>query len=211
MTTPEFLYFDLGRVLLTFDHAKMLRQMAGAAGVEPHVMREAIMPSGSPCEGDLQWQLEAGQVSDDEYFELVCERIGKRPQREQLEQASNDIFAPIESSLELLERLHEAGYRLGLLSNTCGMHWRWFLDGRYPTLTKVFEVQLGSFQVGAMKPYPAIYEAAIAKAGVPAEKVFFTDDRQDNVAGAIACGIDAVHFSDTARLEYDLRARGIDC
>lgn len=211
MTTPDFLYFDLGRVLLTFDHAKMLRQMAAAAGVEPHVMREAIMPSGSPCEGDLQWQLEAGQVTDDDYFELLCERIGKRPQREQLEQASNDIFGPIESSLELLDRLYEAGYRLGLLSNTCGMHWRWFLDGRYPTLTKVFEVQMGSFQVGSMKPYAPIYQAAIAKAGVPAEQVFFTDDRQENVDGAIACGIDAVLFTDTARLEYDLRARGIDC
>ena len=194
MTTPEFLYFDLGRVLLTFDHAKMLRQMAAAAGVEPHVMREAIMPSGTPCEVDLQWQLEAGQVSDDDYFEQVCERIGKRPQREQLEQASNDIFGPIDASLELLDRLHEAGYRLGLLSNTCGMHWRWFLDGRYPT--------------------PGLQQSHVPewkRAGVPAAKVFYTDDRQDNVAGAIACGIDAVQFSDTARLEYDLRARGIDC
>ena len=211
MTTPEFLYFDLGRVLLTFDHAKMLLQMAAAAGVEPHVMREALMPSGSPTEGDPQWLLEAGQLSEYDYYEQLCTTLGVRPPREELERASNDIFGPIDDSLALLERLHEGGHRLGLLSNTCGMHWRWFLDGRFPALANVFEVQIGSFQVGSMKPYAPIYQAAIAKAGVPAERVFFTDDRQENVDGAIAFGIDAVLFTDTARLEYDLRARGIDC
>lgn len=211
MTTPEFLYFDLGRVLLTFDHPRMIRQMAEVAGVEPHVMRQAIMPEGSPTEGDAQWGLEAGELTEDAYYELLCERLGSRPPRAALEQASSDIFGPIDASMDLLERLHEAGHRLGLLSNTCETHWRWFFDGRYPTLGKVFEVRMGSFQVGSMKPAAPIYEAAIAKAGVPAERIFFADDRQENVDGAIACGIDAVLFTDTAKLEYDLRARGIDC
>ncbi|TWT98002.1 Alpha-D-glucose-1-phosphate phosphatase YihX [Botrimarina colliarenosi] len=209
--TPEFLYFDLGRVLLKFDHPRMLRQMAEVAGVEIHVLREAIMPTGSPTEGDAQWRLEAGELTEDAYYDELCERIGRRPQRDKLEMASSDIFGPIGSSLDLLERLKEAGYRLGLLSNTCATHWRWFLDGRFPTLNSVFEVQIGSFQVGSMKPAAPIYEAAIAKAGVPADQIFFADDRQENVDGAIACGIDAVLFTDTAKLEYDLRARGIDC
>ena len=185
--------------------------MADAAGVTAEAMRTALMPSGDPAQHDPQWDLEAGALSESDYYEQLCERIGARPPRERLNLAASDIFAPIEPSMALLERLHAAGRRLGLLSNTNSIHWRYYFDGRYPTLSKVFEVRIGSFEVGAMKPDPVIYQAALERAGVPAEKVFFTDDRVENVEGAIACGIDAVRFTDTAQLERDLRARGVDC
>lgn len=211
LPTPEFLYFDLGKVLLSFDHGRMVRQMAEVAGVSEDAMRAALMPSGDPSEGDAQWRLEAGQLSEEAYHEGLCERLGCRPPRAELDRAASDIFAPIEPSMRLLERLKANGYRLGLLSNTNPIHWRFFLDGRFPTLNEVFEVQLSSFDLGSMKPDPRIYRAAIQRIGVPAERVFFVDDRPENVEGAIACGIDAVLFTDTATLESDLRARGVDC
>ncbi len=209
--TPEFLYFDLGKVLLSFDHARMVRQMAEVAGVGVEAMRAALMPSGDPSEGDAQWRLEAGQLSEEAYHEGLSERLGCRPPRAELDLAASDIFAEIAPSMRLLERLKAGGYRLGLLSNTNPIHWRFFLDGRFPTLNEVFEVRLSSFGIGAMKPDPVVYEAAIERAGVPAERVFFVDDRPENVEGAIACGIDAVLFTDTSTLESDLRTRGIAC
>lgn len=210
MTTPEFLYFDLGKVLLSFDHPRMLRQMAEVAGVSFEAVRAALMPSGEPTTGDPQWRLEAGTLSEDHYYEHLCESLGVRPPRDELWRAASDIFAPIEASMDLLERLHAAGHRLGLLSNTSPMHWEFFMDGRFPTLARVFEVPIGSFQTGAMKPDPAIYRFAVERAGVAVERVFFTDDRAENVAGARACGLDAVLFTDAACLERDLRARGLE-
>lgn len=207
--TPEFLYFDLGKVLLTFDHGRMLQQMAEVAGVSPQAMREVLMPAGEPTPGDAQWRLEEGRLSEDAYYEDLCGRLGSRPDREALDLASSDIFAPIDASMRLLERLKAAGHRLGLLSNTNPIHWRFFLDGRFPVLNEVFEVTVGSFEVGAMKPDPKIYAAATKRAGVPVERVFFTDDRPENVAGAIEFGIDAVLFTDTSTLERDLKARGV--
>lgn len=208
---PQFLYFDLGKVLLSFDHSRMVRQMAEVAGVDEAAMRAALMPSGEPTEGDPQWQLEAGHLSEDDYYEQLCEALGCRPPRAELDLAASDMFEPIDASMRLLERLKAAGHRLGLLSNTNPVHWRFFMDGRFPVLNRVFEVEIGSFHVGAMKPDPKIYHAAIERAGVPAERVFFTDDREENVAGAIACGIDAVLLTDTETLETELRARGIEC
>lgn len=208
---PEFLYFDLGKVLLSFDHGLMLRQMAGVAGVTPERMREVLMPAGEPTPGDAQWRLEEGQLSEDAYYEDLCDRLGSRPDRAAFDLAASDIFAPIEPSMRLLERLKAAGHRLGLLSNTNPIHWRFFLDGRFPVLNGVFEISLSSFGVGAMKPDPRIYAAAVERAGVPAGRVFFTDDRPENVEGAKAFGIDAVLFTDTGTLESDLRARGIEC
>jgi glucose-1-phosphatase len=210
MPKPEFLYFDLGKVLLAFDHARMLRQMAEVAGVTVEAVRDALMPRGEPTVGDAQWRLEAGTLSVDGYYEHLCESLGKRPPREELWLAASDIFAPIEASMDLLERLHTAGHRLGLLSNTSPVHWEFFMDGRFPTLARVFEIPLGSFHAGTMKPEPAIYHFAAQKAGVAPERVFFTDDRAENVEGARVCGLDAVLFTDTAQLERDLRVRGLE-
>lgn len=208
---PQFLYFDLGKVLLSFDHGRMVRQMAEVGRVSVEAMRAALMPSGEPTQGDPQWQLEAGHLSEDDYYEQLCESLGCRPPRADLDLAASDMFEPIEASMRLLERLKAGGHRLGLLSNTNPIHWRFFMDGRFPTLNEIFEVEIGSFHVGAMKPDPVIYHAAIKRAGVPAEQIFFTDDREENIAGAIACGIDAVLFTETATLEADLRSRGIAC
>jgi HAD superfamily hydrolase (TIGR01509 family) len=66
-----------------------------------------------------------------------------------------------------------------------------------------------SFEAEAMKPDRRIYDAAIQRAGVPADRIFFVDDREENVAGARAAGIDAVQFVDCDTLIADLRKRNI--
>jgi FMN phosphatase YigB (HAD superfamily) len=42
----------------------------------------------------------------------------------------------------------------------------------------------------------------------PAE-IFFTDDRAENVAGALAAGWQAVQFQSVQALSEDLRSRGV--
>ena len=60
-----------------------------------------------------------------------------------------------------------------------------------------------------MKPEPAIYEAAIKQAGVPASEIFFCDDRPDNVAGALVPGLVAVQFHTAKQLAEELYRRGM--
>ncbi|TWT40778.1 HAD family hydrolase [Botrimarina hoheduenensis] len=206
---PEFLFFDLGRVLLDFCHDRMVRQMAAVAGVPENTLRQALMPSGELRPGDSQWQLEEGTLAEDVFYEQLADALGCRPPRADLELAASDIFTPIAPSLALLSRLHRAGNRLGLLSNTSPIHWRFFMDGRFPVLNEAFEIALGSFHLKAMKPAPPIYQGAAALTGVAPERIFFADDRADNVAGAIACGWDAIVFTDPLQLTAELRLRGV--
>jgi len=211
---PQFLYFDLGNVLVTFSNERMLRQMAQVAGLEAAAVQQLLMPTGG--EGDLQWRFEAGEFSPDEYYEQFCQLTATRPPRAALELAASDMFAPIEASLALSARLNSAGHRLGLLSNTNAWHWRFLLgdddqSGLLPELRDTFEIEVTSFNAQSMKPAPAIYEQAIERAGVEACKIFFTDDRPENVAGAKEMGIDAVQFVSTEQLIEELQQRGIDC
>ncbi|MEX2171442.1 MAG: HAD family phosphatase [Pirellulales bacterium] len=204
---PRFLYFDLGNVLLTFCHERMCRQMAEVAGVTPEEIAQTILPTAG--RGDLQWRLESGAITADEYYDVLCEALGKCPPREKLSRAACDIFDVIPETRLLVERLAAAGNRMAILSNTNLVHWQFVTDGRYPHLNECFLPPLLSCEVGVMKPDRRIYEVATERTGVTPSEVFFVDDRPDNVAGAIAAGIDAVQFTTPEQLVTDLRKRGV--
>ena len=211
---PQFLYFDLGNVLATFSNERMLRQMAEVAGLEEAAVGELLMPTGTSS--DPQWRFEAGEFSPEEYYEFFCQQTGTHPPRAALELAASDMFAPIDSTLELAARLKAAGHRLGILSNTNAWHWRFVLGdgdqvGLMPELREIFEIEVTSFAARSMKPDRDIFACAIERAGVAASSIFFTDDRPENVAGAQEMGIDAVQFLSTDQLIKELEKRGIDC
>jgi glucose-1-phosphatase len=205
--TPSFLYFDLGNVLLSFSHERMCAQMAAVAGVEPDVVRHVLFESAGGT--SVQWRFERGDLNALAVYEYFCEAAGVRPDREELFAAGRDMFAEIAGSVAIVERLAAAGRRLGVLSNTNPIDWGFVTSGRFPFLNRCFEQKVLSFEMRAMKPERAIYLAAVERAGVPAREVFFTDDREENVEGALAAGLDAVLFTSPEQLEKELRRRGL--
>ena len=70
---------------------------------------------------------------------------------------------------------------------------------RFKNLGKAKAVVL-SYEVKAMKPARSIYDFATQQAGVPAERIFFTDDRLDNIAGAKEALWQVSQFTDAASL-----------
>ena len=210
---PQVLYFDLGNVLLSFSHDRMCQQMADVAGVSRERIREAVFGADM---SSVQWQYEVGRITSDEYYEGICQQLGCRPDRARLEHAVCDIFEPIVATWELVKALAAADQRLAILSNCNLLHWRFITDGRFPLLCDAstagdpFAWCITSFEAGSMKPDRGIYDAAIERAGVPPEAIFFVDDRPENVEAARAAGIDAVVYEGTLKLVDDLCRRGID-
>jgi putative hydrolase of the HAD superfamily len=206
---PAFIYFDLGNVLLSFSHERMCRQMAVKAGVEPEVVRRALFEAESGP--SVQWRFERGDLNALMVYEHFCEAVGARPDMEELFAAGCDMFAEIKDSVAIVERLAAAGVRLGIMSNTNPIDWTFVTSGPFPFLNRCFEQTVLSFEARAMKPERAIYDAAIKRAGVPAGEIFFTDDREENVEGALAARLDAVLFTSSAQLAAELERRGLRC
>jgi putative hydrolase of the HAD superfamily len=198
----KFLYFDLGRVLLHFSVDRMCRQMAGVAGIEPAAVQTAIF------QGDLQNRYERGEITGPEFHEAFCRATGTRTDCAALTLAGSEIFELNVSMLPVVCQLRAAGHRLGILSNTCEGHWEHCL-ARYRVLAEVFQVHALSYRIRAVKPQAEIYREAARLAGVRPEEIFFTDDIEANVHGALAAGFDAVHYTSTRQLAADLRARRI--
>jgi len=210
---PKVLYFDIGHVLLSFSHQVMCDQMAAVAGLTSEAVRDLIF--GDEDARAAEWRYECGLMTTDEFFDFFCRATNTRPDRRALAEAVSDIFAPIDETWQLVRRLANEGRRLAMLSNTNPVQYESISDGRFPVLANVgqpgsvFSWAVLSFEVKAMKPDAKIYEAAIQRAGVPAEEVFFVDDRPENVAGARVVGIDAVQFYSIEQLTDDLSKRGI--
>ena len=203
MSSPRFIFFDLGNVLLYFSYHRATRQMAEVAGISAERVWEIIFGS------DLELRYERGDISTEQFYDEFCQSAGVQPDCAALLEAGADIFELNVSMAPLIASLKGVGYRLGILSNTQESHWNLIRDGRYGLIRYSFESHVLSYQVGALKPEPQIYAAAIEQAGVAADEIFFIDDRPENVAGARAAGLDAVRFVSARQLADDLRSRGV--
>jgi FMN phosphatase YigB (HAD superfamily) len=191
---PKFVYFDLGNVLLFFDHGIAARSMARVIGVEPEVIRNSVFDS------ELQIGYERGERTTREFVAILEEQFGKPLCIDALKEAAADIFVPNANILPVLEKIKRMQIPMGLLSNTCEAHWEWILRMRYPQVLGWFDPIVLSYEVQRMKPEPEIYQVATALANVSPGDIYFTDDRQENVLGAIQAGWQASVFTSADRL-----------
>lgn len=199
---PQFIYFDLGNVLLLFDHELAARQMAALADVPVEKVRQLVF------ESTLQNEYETGTISNEAFYEHFCRETNSKPDFEMLLTAASDIFELNFPIVPLVSQLASQGHRLGILSNTCDAHWQ-FVKQNFKLLDQFFPVNALSFEMKSMKPDASIYQQAAELADFEPANIFFTDDREENVAGAVATGIDAVQFTTVKSLVADLLDRGI--
>ena len=198
----EFIYFDLGNVLISFDHSRAWQQIAGLTGISSEHVEKILLDSG------LQIEYEKGEVSTKEFHSYFCQQAQVSISLGDLCFAASNIFDPLDDSIQLLQTLSQAGHRLGLLSNTCDCHWQFFRDDvRFNFLHSNFEQTVLSFVAGCMKPDTDIYRIAARQASCDPESILFIDDLEVNVKAAQSCGFDGIHFQGVSGLLNELTKR----
>jgi len=201
---PEFIFFDLGNVLFSFDRSRAFRQMAAACGATADVVEDVVMAGG------LQADLEAGRIDWPAFHAEFSRRTRTRSDPAALGRAASDMFTLKADMIPVLAGLERIHCPYGILSNTCGIHWDHLRAGGWACLSGAVSRIVLSFEVGAAKPDARIFEAAAAAAGVAPELIFFTDDLPEHVAGARAAGWDAEIFTSTPDLLAALHDRGLN-
>jgi putative hydrolase of the HAD superfamily len=193
--------FDLGKVLIPFDFARGYRAMEKFCDYPAAEIPKRIAGT------DLVYRFETGLVEPRDFVEQLSRVLDLRVTYEQFCEIWSSIFLP-ETLVpdSLLAGIRER-YRLLVLSNTNAIHFD-MVRQNYPMLRHFHDLVL-SYEVKAMKPSPAIYREAIARARCRPEECFYTDDIPAYVEGARREGIDAVQFQSCAQLERDLAAREI--
>jgi FMN phosphatase YigB (HAD superfamily) len=200
---PQFIYFDLGNVLFAFDRERAFRQMATVCGATAQVVERAVIDSG------LQEALETGRIDWGAAHAEFSRQTGTTSDPAALAAAASDMFTLRVEMLPVLAAIERTGCPTGLLSNTCGIHWRHLLDAGYAILPGRFVHRILSYEAGVMKPDAGIYAVATAAAAVPAHGIFFCDDLPQHVAAARTAGWDAELFTSASALIDQLAARGL--
>ena len=193
--------FDLGKVIIPFDFKRGYQALEQVCGYPAAEIPRRIATT------DLVQRFESGLIDPKDFVEQLSRVLDLRINYDQFCQIWSSIFLPDPLIPEsLLEGLSKR-YRLLLLSNTNAIHFD-MLEKSYPLLRHFHHMVL-SYRVGAMKPEPAIFREAIARAECRPDECFFTDDIADYVAAAKREGIDAVQFESLAQIEQELLARGV--
>lgn len=197
----DAIIFDVGNVLYQWDIRHLYAKLIDDPAALDHFVTHVVTP---------EWHFEhdAGRP----LAEMLAERIALFPDHAPLIEQYvprwlETIPGPVPGMIDLVERLALLGYPLFGITNFGVEFWDIFR----PT-APVFDLFRDIVVSGAeklVKPDPAIYRLAIARFGIDPARALFIDDRQENVDGAIACGLQGHLFSGLDSLLPVLHIAGV--
>lgn len=191
MSPPETVIFDLGKVLIHFDFGIAARRLAELSDLDPESIRMHMDQSS------LLVDYETGRLTSEQFIDRLIDSIGFRGSHSTAAEAFADIFSPIEQMIAFLGRVQENGLPVCLFSNTnelAANHVR----SRFPFYSRLDHHVL-SFEHGAMKPDPSIYEIVEQVTGRRGESLLYLDDRIENVEAGAKRGWQTIHHESPAK------------
>ncbi|MBE9464687.1 HAD family hydrolase [Dyadobacter subterraneus] len=184
--------FDLGDVILNIDVPLASSNFGKLSGKEQHEVLTLFK------EKELFRLFETGLVDEDAFRNMVREVLEFPEWSEEIiDTAWNSLLLDIPPArIELIKELGKK-YRLFLLSNTSSIHIKevnkiLHAASGVEKLDDLFEKVYLSYEMGKMKPDPAIYLQVLEESGLVAEETLFLDDNPDNITAASKLGIDTI-------------------
>ena len=180
---PVFI-FDLGKVLVDFDYSIAAKKIAARSSNAPEDLHAFL--GASPLLVDY----ESGRLTRQTFYEAICHAIGFRGDLAEFGDAFADIFAEMPGTIALHAELRRRGFKTFIFSNTNDLAIE-HVRRNFPFF-KNFDGYIYSYEVGAMKPLPKIYEAMEAMCGRRGADLIYLDDRAENIAAGAARGWRAI-------------------
>lgn len=149
---------------------------------------------GLYCPSDTFMKLEKGEMSGEELAEFVRQDSGNpaityNDVRDAYVAFLGEI--PVKK-LRMIRRLREAGYKTLALSNINEYVMPYLREVLFRadglTMEDYFDHAFLSYEMGLLKPDPAIFEALIKESGINPEEALFIDDSERNIEAARALG-----------------------
>jgi len=200
-TPIEVILFDLGNVILPFNHHQIGEKLLPFSLNKEMEDPKRIFAYLFDLHTGAVNLYETGKMSSLKFFQAVRDRFYLEISFDEFAMIWNDIFTENKEVSEIIRAL-KGKKRLGLVSNTNSLHFD-YIFSKYPVVHS-FDRWILSHEVGFKKPAPEIYQKAIEWASVEPENVLFIDDMQKNVDAAASLGLQVIHFTSAGQLKEEL-------
>lgn len=195
--------FDLGRVLVDFDHKRAAERISSFCLKSPFEIYNLFF------ESEATVAFEAGKITPENFYLEVKNMLNLKLSYDSFIPIWNDIFflSPKNRSIFRLVNTLRARYKTALLSNINTLHYE-YIKKNFPVF-KVFDKVFLSFELGLIKPDKEIYNKVIRELEVSPREIFYTDDRADLIESAKSLGIRGCVFTGFEQLIGDLDDAGV--
>ncbi len=195
------LVWDMGGVLIDWNAHNIFRSYFDNAAAIDAFLDEIEF---------TKWNIE--QDRGRTFADAVIELSERFPQHAALIRAYDErwlesLSGPIQGTVELLEKLHRAGYPMYGLSNWSAEKFE-LTRALFPFL-QWFRRIVVSGEVKLIKPDPRIYALLLEQTGCPANECLFIDDSAANIAAADALGFQTIRFESPEQLGDELKKLGL--
>jgi glucose-1-phosphatase len=199
---PKAVIFDIGRVIVRLEPEQALQPLAGANGSRSaHQIWNTVLH-------DPRWSdWQEGRMEPRDWHEHLTRRLDIAIGFDDFCAAWNRTLHPETILQDSLFAGLAARCKLAVLSNTDPLHSA-ALDNKFSFL-RHFPVRIYSCRVGASKPSPAIYQAALDALNVAPDDALFVDDIAEYVLAAREVGLDAFRFESPSQLLQEFSDRGL--
>lgn len=192
---------DFGRVVLWFDNTTFYQKMTAYCSKSVDEIRAIAHRSA-----EFYKLFDRGELTPRQFYERAVALLDARIGYDEFVAAYVDIFSRNQPVLDLYQRL-KGRYKLILLSNTDPLRFG-FARGKFPD-AMFFDDYVLSYEVGALKPGPEIYQEAMKRAGAPASSCVLVDDMEANIEGAAALGLNTILYKPDTDLGNALLTLGV--
>ncbi len=198
--------FDWGHTLYDFVFDEELLEAgwdAGLDALELDSRPDHVAVAARFREEYLPRIFAPGTIEEVEYPALIHELLGEfgveadEDGLARFLEAEHAAWAPArrmgDSTHALLDSLRARDLKLGLVSNAFDPPWLLHRDLEQMGLAERLDAVVFSSEVGRRKPDPLIFETALGRLGVEAERALFVGDRRyEDVRGASELGMKTV-------------------
>jgi len=194
--TIQTIFWDIGGVLERTEDRSPREALAARLGHSTRDLAHLIFGHRD------DYRIQLGQISWEEHFANIAKAL--EIPRDSVEEVIAAFFADDRLDRELVEYIRslKQDHTMAVISNYTNI-----LRGKINELWKIgdaFDELIVSAEVGIMKPDPGIYLIALERMNALPEESVFIDDFIENVEGAQAVGMHAIHFQTPEQTKQDL-------
>jgi putative hydrolase of the HAD superfamily len=197
------IFLDLGNVLVRLKDREFLRRMKRACpDLTLNQFESALLSAGSP-----HLEYEMGKLDAAGFHRRLVKELGLTWGLQEFVENWVAFFTP-NRPMELAVASLKPLVKVWLISNTNAEHWAAVRE-RYKVVDQLDGAVLSHVE-GLRKPDAAIFNLALARAGVKASEAFYVDDLEQNVEAAKLLGMRSFlyRFND-APFRAALEAQGL--